>query len=57
MSKPWYKSRTLWLNAATAVLSVADQVAGTGVGGMWLVPTLGIANMVLRSITTQPLGG
>lgn len=53
--KPWYKSRTIWLNAAAAVLGIADQVAGTGVGGVWLVPMLGVANMVLRAMTTQPL--
>jgi len=63
--KPWYKSKTMWLNIAT--------VGGAVVGGVvGLIPTLqplldpttysvtmfivGLANIVLRSITDTAIG-
>lgn len=59
--KPWWKSRTLWVNASMAALTALEGVTG------WLQPylpvnfyvamavALPILNGVLRAITTQPL--
>lgn len=63
--KPWYKSRTLWLNAAAAILAGIDaaQAFMTGNETMlnprtapWLLAGLAIANFALRLATTRPIG-
>lgn len=59
--KPWWKSRTLWVNAVLGALTALEGVTG------WLQPylpvnfyvamavALPIVNSILRAITTQPL--
>ena len=60
--KPWWKSRTLRLNAAAAALAALE--ANTGLLQPLLpvnfyealVVALAVGNAVLRVITTQPIG-
>ncbi len=60
--KPWWKSRTLRLNAAAAALAAME--ANTGLLQPLLpvnfyealVVALAVGNAVLRVITTRPLG-
>lgn len=61
LAKPWWKSRTIWVNAGMAALTALEGVTG------WLQPylpvnfyvamavALPIVNGVLRAITTLPL--
>jgi hypothetical protein len=59
--KPWYKSKTLWVNIIVAVLATLE--ASTGLlqpylPNHWYVVVavgLPIINVVLRIITTQSL--
>lgn len=64
--KPWFKSKTLWLNAAAALIAGIDaaQAFMTGNSSMlnprtapWLLAGLAIANFALRLVTSQPIGG
>ncbi|MDI3260077.1 MAG: hypothetical protein QJR02_10315 [Sinobacteraceae bacterium] len=61
MSKAWYKSRTLWLNAVALVLAAAAdnwsalQSVLPAHWYAWLAFALPVANAILRTITTQPL--
>lgn len=53
--------RTLGLNAAVALLGVAQatdwtHVLGASATAGWVVTGIGVANMVLRSVTTTPVG-
>lgn len=56
-TKPWYKSKTMWLNIAAGGLALADQAAGAGIGGPYFVPVLAALNLFLRTVTSQPLKG
>ena len=50
--KPWWKSKTFWLNIATlGVASAVDQPNPETLGQV-----LAVANIVLRFFTHQPLG-
>ena len=57
--KPWYKSRTLWVNAAVAALAAFELVSGLlqpflSVNVFTAVAVgLPVINAVLRVITTQ----
>lgn len=53
--------RTLGVNAAVALLGVAQatnwtDVLGSNATAGWVVTGVGIANMLLRAITTTPVG-
>jgi len=53
--------RTLGLNAALALVGVAQatnwtDVLGSSASAGWVVTGVAVANMVLRSITTTPVG-
>lgn len=53
--------RTLGLNAAVTLLGMAQttdwtDVLGSNASAGWVVTGVGIANMLLRSITTTPVG-
>jgi hypothetical protein len=51
--KPWWKSKTFWLNIATlGVASAVEQPNPEALGQV-----LAVANIVLRFFTHQPLGG
>jgi uncharacterized membrane protein YraQ (UPF0718 family) len=61
--KPWYTSKTILLNIAIAALAGIEAATGAlqpvfGDHGFYaLVATaLPVANMLLRSMTTQPIG-
>lgn len=56
---PWWKSRTMLFNLGVIALGTAEQVAGTGALGAHgdtVMQVTGIANMILRAITTGPVG-
>ena len=61
MKKPWYKSKTLWFNAAVAGLAALEvsahliqpYVSGNVYGYGLMILTVG--NAMLRIITTQGL--
>ena len=47
--KPFWHSKTLWMNVAAIGVSV--------LGGIHVNPSyLAIANLVLRAVTTKPIG-
>lgn len=57
--KPWYMSRTMWVQALIAVLG-AVELYGQGlsalIGPKWLGATLlavGVVNAVMRAITSE----
>ena len=58
-SKAWWKSKTMWLNVAVVAAGIADQlITGGLIPPAWIpsiLSAIGIANVVLLSITTQPL--
>ncbi len=59
--KPWYKSKTLWINIVVAVLASLEATTGLlqpYLPQHWYVAVavgLPVANVVLRIITTQGL--
>ncbi len=59
--KPWYKSKTLWVNIVVAVLASLEATTGLlqpYLPQHWYVAVavgLPVANVVLRIITTQGL--
>lgn len=61
MTKKWYRSKTLWLNAISAGLIVVEANIGV-VRSMFgptsylaLIGALAAANAFLRCITSQPI--
>lgn len=62
-SKPWYFSRTLWLNAIVLMLAAAEAQLGVLKdllpGGLftWVAFGLPVANAALRVVTTAALTG
>jgi hypothetical protein len=64
-AKPWYLSKTIWLNALSLVMALAAYFAGPGLGLPDEVAhaagvVLGAANIVnlwLRTATNQPIQG
>jgi len=61
VKKKWWKSKTLWLNAAVAAGAIVEAnfalLQGT-FGPKYFVPVVGLvagANFVLRYLTTQPI--
>ena len=57
-SKPWYTSKTLWVNFI-AFVALAIQSFGTGfvIGAEEQVGILAVLNIILRLITKQPISG
>lgn len=61
-SKPWYLSKTVWVNVLTAAVAVGTVLGGQqivtdnpGVAASLTAAVAGL-NVVLRFITVQPLG-
>lgn len=60
MGKPWYLSKTIWVNGLTAVAGVLAAVAGaefldgTQTAAV-LAMVLGAVNVFLRAITDEPI--
>ncbi|MBF2055093.1 MAG: hypothetical protein IGS03_16715 [Candidatus Sericytochromatia bacterium] len=62
-SKPFYQSKTIWLNVAVALVAGIEAATGAlqpvfGDNGLYalIATSLPVANMILRGLTTQPLG-
>ncbi len=58
-AKPWYESKTIWANVlsiAIAILILVADVPGLSPESRtWLTVILGIANILLRFVTDQPI--
>lgn len=62
-SKPWYLSKTLWVNGVSLIVALATFFAADSLGlpsevTKWATIVLGVANVVnlwLRSISTRPV--
>lgn len=57
--KPWYTSKTLWvavLTIAIGALVELGQVPQLAPYTGYLTAAIGIANLILRFVTTQPIG-
>ena len=58
VSKPWWSSKTIWLNVIGALLWGLQEFAGKDIiAAEHLVIAMIVLNVIMRSITTQPLGG
>jgi hypothetical protein len=59
--KPWYKSRTINLNALTTIVVVLTALQGQSFVSehprisLGITAAVSIANIILRTITTQPV--
>jgi hypothetical protein len=54
--KAFWKSKTLWFNAAGLGIWALDKYAGVhAVSPETLVPTLAVGNKLLRLMTTEPV--
>ena len=58
-TKPWWQSKTIWLNTIVAVIALLDtmrdQVLATA-GNHWgtmIVLAVAVVNVALRTVTTQ----
>ena len=55
--KPWWQSKTIWINGLTAVLTIGAQLADV-LPPAWsakILSGLAVVNVILRAITTQPV--
>lgn len=62
MKTPWYKSKVLWVNGLTAIASILTLIIGipgleTTQVAVYCTATLGVVNVILRFLTTTPIGG
>ena len=65
MSEPkiWYTSKMLWINILTVAAMILSFVVDTSMAGglpldldpRWIALALGIINIILRSVTSQPV--
>jgi len=53
--KPFYMSKTLWVNAIAIIVAVVASVTGYDVDPEAQVGVLALVNMILRVITKQGL--
>lgn len=61
--KPWYKSKTIWLNTLTAAVAtlvtlgdqsiISDSPTASGI----VLGAVSVLNIALRIITVAPIGG
>ena len=54
--KPWYRSRTLWLNIIAIIALVAQVQAGFVIDADEQLALLAMINLLMRAITKEPLG-
>lgn len=58
-AKPWYRSKTMWANGlAAAAMILAESQSWTFLPDGWegySVAALGVVNILLRSVTRQPV--
>ena len=64
-SKPWWASRTMWVNLASALLAIGLLATEGLRGGVlpvspavlpWALFGLAAVNILLRTVTSQPIG-
>jgi hypothetical protein len=53
-SKPWWKSKTIWLNAAGVAIDVGTYAASLPLP-LPVTAGINIANIVLRAVTSRPV--
>lgn len=64
-TKPFWQSKTMWVNGLTIAAMILAFVVDTQTAGglpldidaRWLVLTLGVVNIVLRSVTSKGVTG
>lgn len=54
-AKPWYNSKTMWLNLAVGVTAALIGVFTEAGAPAWVVTALSAINMVLRTMTSKPV--
>lgn len=62
-TKPFWESRTLWVNGLTVIAMILafliDAQSANGLpfdlDARWIALALGIVNIILRSVTSQPV--
>lgn len=58
-AKPWWESKTMWVNILTVLIAALILVADTPIlspdAKTYLLLASGVANLVLRCITEQPI--
>lgn len=54
--KPWYQSKTIWLNIAATAATLGDALTGAGILGPQAAAAVAIGNVLLRAVTTTPIG-
>lgn len=55
--KSWWQSKTLWVNILTIAAGTLQQISGKNiVPNEYIVIGLAVVNMILRTVTTQPVG-
>jgi hypothetical protein len=55
MSKKWYLSKTLWVNAIAIAALIAQAQLGFVMSGEEQVAILAVINLILRVVTKEPL--
>jgi hypothetical protein len=55
MSKKWYSSKTLWVNAIAIAALIAQAQLGFVMSGEEQVAILAVINLILRVVTKEPL--
>jgi len=55
-TKKWYLSKTLWINFIAILVIIAQANFGFIIGPEYQVGLLGIINLIVRSVTGQPIG-
>lgn len=58
-AKPWYESKTIWANLlvtlAAILLLASEQLNLSPEATQWLLFLAGVANILLRTVTDQPI--
>lgn len=57
--KPWYRSRTIWINSLTVAIALVAVLQGSPLFARYseaLLLVNALMNVGLRFVTTQPLG-
>ena len=55
-TKKWYLSRTIWLSVLIVVGGIAEYIAGLPAGVSASTTFAGIIYIIVRFLTTQPIG-
>ena len=58
MSKKWYQSKTLWVNVVTLAITIITTLITQNIIAPEIgAAVLGVANIILRLLTNQPITG